>query len=480
MPHQETGRLVGQVDSMDDLILSIKGHDRCRPYAHFDRRVSLDRCADKVTSPAYVAKHSFFPLIENDQRRMKKDEDGNITKCPRPIRYAAHFDSCIYRYYSAQLNLRYNEWAVRLGFDASAIAYRNNHPGMSNIQYASRAFDYIRKAGRCRVLTSDFSDFFESLDHHYLKQQLRTFFPKGMPADYYRVFKSATRYSVVDIRDLLEWHGLPYSRTGVARLNRKFTVIPQDEFKEFAKGHAARPWKIPEHAGRGIPQGLPVSGVLANIYMMGFDERMAGLAREHGALYMRYSDDLIVACASEAGYGALVEEAAKLCRAIPGLEIQESKTAEYSVSDGRVVRCGGLLDSDGGGKLGTPTKIDYLGFSFDGSEVRVRQKAITRYYRRSYRAISNLYSGNQRPSRKRVRRFYLTYSSRGAKPAVDKKRGVIRRGNFITYVNRAVAEFPGDPITVDTKRHYEKFHKRRRMIEQKKLINLHSRNRSGR
>ena len=175
------GRLVGQVGSMRDLILSIKGHDRCRPYAHFDRRVSLDRCAEKVTSPEYVSKHSFFPLIENDQRRMKKDEDGNITKRPRPIRYAAHFDSCIYRYYSALLNLRYNERAERFGFDASVVAYRNNQPGMSNIQYASRAFDFIRKVGKCRVLTSDFSDFFESLDHRYLKQQLCMFFPDGMP-----------------------------------------------------------------------------------------------------------------------------------------------------------------------------------------------------------------------------------------------------------------------------------------------------------
>lgn len=464
------GRLVGQVGSMRDLILSIKGHDRCRPYAHFDRRVSLDRCAEKVTSPEYVSKHSFFPLIENDQRRMKKDEDGNITKRPRPIRYAAHFDSCIYRYYSALLNLRYNERAERFGFDASVVAYRNNQPGMSNIQYASRAFDFIRKVGKCRVLTSDFSDFFESLDHRYLKQQLCMFFPDGMPADYYRVFKSATRYSVVDIRDLLEWHGLPYSRTGVARLNRKFTVIPQDEFKGFVKEHAVRPWKSPDYTGCGIPQGLPVSGVLANIYMMVFDERMAGLAREYGALYMRYSDDLIVACASEAGYGALVEEVAKLCCAVPGLEVQKSKTAECFVSNGRVVRCGGFLDSDAGGKRGASAKIDYLGFSFDGSEVRVRQSTITRYYRRSYRAISNLYSRNQRPSRKRVRRFYLTYSSRGAKPIIDRKHGVVRRGNFITYVNRAASAFPDDPIAVDTKRHYEKFHRRRRVVEQRKLI----------
>ena len=470
MPHQEAGRLVGQVDGMDDLILSIKGHDRCRSYAHFDRRVSLDQCADKVTSSEYVSRHSFFPLIENDQRRMKKDENGNIAKRPRPIRYAAHFDSCIYRYYSALLNLRYNEQAKRFGFDASAIAYRNNHPGMSNIQYASRAFDYIRKAGKCRVFTSDFSDFFESLDYRYLKRQLRMFFPDGMPADYYRVFKSATRYSVVDIRDLLEWHGLPYSRTGVARLNRKFTVIPQDEFKEFVKGHSVSPWNSPDHTGRGIPQGLPVSGVLANIYMMEFDGRMAGLARECGALYMRYSDDLIVACASEAGYDLLVEEVARLCHSISGLEIQESKTAEYTISDGRVVRCGGRLDPDGGGKGGASTKIDYLGFSFDGSEVRVRQKTITRYYRRSYRAISNLYFRNQRPSRKRVWRFYLTYSSRGARPVIDRKRGVVRRGNFITYVNRAASVFPNDPIKVDTKRHYEKFHRRRKMVEQKKLI----------
>lgn len=454
---------------MDDLIFTIKGHDRCRPYAHFDRRVSLDRCVDKVTSPEYVSKHSFFPLIENDQRRMKKDEDGNITKRPRPIRYAAHFDSCIYRYYSALLSLRYNERAQRLGFDDSAIAYRNNHPGMSNIQYASRAFDYIREAGSCQVLTSDFSDFFESLDHHYLKRQLRTFFPDGIPADYYRVFKSATRYSVVDIRYLLEWHGLPYSRTGVARLNRKVTVIPQDEFREFVKGHVKRPWKSPDHAGRGIPQGLPVSGALANIYMMGFDERMAGLAREHGALYMRYSNDLIVACASEGGYRCLVEEVRKLCGEIPGIRVQESKTAEYLFTDGRVVRCGGALDAAAAGRRGKASKIDYLGFSFDGREVRVRQRTITRYYRRSYRAISNLYLDGCRPSRKRVRKFYATYTSCGARPVFDEKHRIVRRGNFITYVGRAAAELPDDPIEVDTKRHHEKFRKRRSEVERKKL-----------
>ncbi len=454
---------------MDDLILGIKGHDRCRTYAHFDRRVSLDQCADKVTNPEYVSKHSFFPLIENDQRRMKKDECGNIIKRPRPIRYAAHFDSCIYRYYSAQLNLRYNERAERCGFDASAIAYRNNHLGMSNIQYASRAFDYIRRAGKCWVLTSDFSDFFESLEHRYLKKQLRTFFPDGIPADYYRVFKAATRYSVVDIRHLLKWHGLPYSRTGVARLNRKFTVIPQEEFKDFVKKHVEKPWESGGHIGKGVPQGLPVSGVLANIYMMGFDEKMAGLAREHGALYMRYSDDLIVACASKDGYGLLVEEAAKLRSDIPGLDIQKNKTAEYSFSGGGVIRCGGLLDCVVEADRGKPSKIDYLGFSFDGSEVRVRQKTISRYYRRAYRALSNLYSGGQRPSRKRVRKFYRTYSSRGARPVRDGKHGVVRRGNFITYINRAMVEFPQDPIAVDTKRHYEKFHRRRKMVEKRKL-----------
>ena len=134
-----------------------------------------------------------------------------------------------------------------------------------------------------------------------------------------------------------------------------------------------------------------------------------------------------------------------------------------------MVRCGGLLDPVGEAECGSPSKIDYLGFSFDGSEVRVRQKTISRYYRRAYRAISNLYFGGQRPSRKRVRKFYRAYSSRGARPVSDGKHGVVRRGNFITYINRAMDEFPRDPIAVDTKRHYEKFRRRRKMVEKRKL-----------
>lgn len=49
-----------------------------------------------------------------------------------------------------------------------------------------------------------FGDFFESLDHRCFKEQLRSFFVGGISDDYYRVLKSATRYSAIDMHDLPE------------------------------------------------------------------------------------------------------------------------------------------------------------------------------------------------------------------------------------------------------------------------------------
>lgn len=46
---------------------------------------------------------------------------------------------------------------------------------------------------------------------------------------------------------------------------------------------------------KGIPQELPISAVLANIYMLVFDKAVNAEVKKANALYRRYSDDIIIA-----------------------------------------------------------------------------------------------------------------------------------------------------------------------------------------
>src|SRR5690606_13844326 len=46
--------------------------------------------------------------------------------------------------------------------------------------------------------------------------------------------------------------------------------------------------------GCGIPQGSPISALLSNIYMIGFDAAMQAYATKQGGSYRRYCDDILL------------------------------------------------------------------------------------------------------------------------------------------------------------------------------------------
>lgn len=56
----------------------------------------------------------------------------------------------------------------------------------------------------------------------------------------------------------------------------------------------------------GIPQGVHLSAVLSNLYMLDFDRRVAAAIEGMGGFYRRYSDDILIAVPAdaEAGFGA--------------------------------------------------------------------------------------------------------------------------------------------------------------------------------
>jgi len=77
-----------------------------------------------------------------------------------------------------------------------------------------------------------------------------------------------------------------------------------------------------------LPQGAPTSGSLANLVARPLDERLAHLAKEHGAQYTRYADDMTFSVSgsfSRSRALQVVREATDACRA-QGFEVHRAKT----------------------------------------------------------------------------------------------------------------------------------------------------------
>lgn len=152
------------------------------------------------------------------------------------------------------------------------------------------------------------------------------------------------------------------------------------------------------HIPQGIPQGSPISDILANIYMLDFDAEMATLVAKYDAYYRRYSDDILWICPE----GCVDDIRSKCHEAIEKqgrstLSIHPKKTTET-----HFLRMGRILSYSG-------NPFSYLGFWFDGEKALYREKTISGYQRDSVLSIQSF-----------VKRAYQ-------KGTGDKKKGI--KGN---------------------------------------------------
>ncbi len=89
----------------------------------------------------------------------------------------------------------------------------------------------------------------------------------------------------------------------------------------------------------GIPQGSPLSPVMANIVLLPFDAKMVALP----GTYVRYADDMMVLCGSEGeAAGALTLAGTGLAGL--GLRLNEGKTAIQPLHDAAFLGCGFHLE----------------------------------------------------------------------------------------------------------------------------------------
>lgn len=418
-----------------------------KPYAHFDWRTDIGQQWEYIADPDKIAKHGFYPFIHYEKRTLKYSKKKGHKEKKRDICYAAHIDRCIYQYYSFLLNELYNERVKKDGASASAVAYRTDlHE--NNIHFSKRAFDFIKVNSPVHVMIGDFTGFFDNLDHAYLKQQWCSLMGVDrLPPDHFKVFKNITSYSKMELTDLLRINGLEDTKSDRKKMNGMARVLTPEQFKENRS-------LIQKHVQPyGIPQGSPISGILANVYMLDVDKQINDAVNELGGMYIRYSDDfmIILPDAPEVDAAKELKRIADMVKQAPRLTLEPSKTQYFHFENGVLTNCGKIFHENADDSSRT---INFLGFSFDGQKVRIRSKTVSKYYYRMYRKARNIAKmGGYTPDGKRItgENLYMTYSRKGAKKGP---------GNFLTYVNRAASEYgPNEPIKRDTRKHMQKIRK---------------------
>jgi hypothetical protein len=477
-----------------------------RGYPHFSNKTPLSvrkKILTYILNSKNVAKHSFLPLIfkEIKQRRYKEsnfngtlkrshkkqNKEGKIvsnTKI-RPILYATHIDAHIYSYYTQKIiGPKYEAYLKKskILFD-SITAYRRIETDdklkyKNNVHFAKDVFDEIKKRENCVALVLDVENFFPTLNHKKIKLAWAKILGyKSLPKDHYNLFKAVTRFSFVNLKDLKTKNN-HFDEKVLAqhKKNGKHTFF--DNIQELLKSdiiiHKNQKKNEITKKLMGIPQGLPISALIANIYMLAFDEAIINeLTKKHNVFYRRYSDDIVVLCKENQikfVEDFIVDEVAKI-----DLEISKEKTEKtlFKLNNNRLESF--KIKEDGSLQDNFP--LNYLGFEFYGYQTLIKSKNLANFYRemkqtvkRKHKRVEYIkekYLEDEAPLFKR--KLYRLYSFKGVKSrklpakrtdfingkAVTKKYDRKFRGNYLRYAYRASDDLNAPEIKRQLRNHWK-------------------------
>lgn len=449
-----------------------------RKYNHFDLWISYNKVKKYIMDPNNIKAHGFYPLIHFEIPKPKWEREKgkasiNFDK-KRNIFYASHIDSWIYRYYAYKFNESYNQFLDNKHLNEVAVAYRNNLR-QNNIDFANKAFSFIRNLKEDNkelyVIIGDFTDFFDNLDHEYLKNNLKIVLgKKRLDDDEFAVFKNVTRASYVELVDIIKWHKLKDNKKSRRLVNKKnFNQGRILNVNYLGKN------KVEIHTDkvdRGIAQGTPISAVLSNIYMIKFDERLSILANNNGGFYQRYSDDFIfIFPSSFCSIEVILSELKACVKAVHGLTFKDEKRQIFKVSSDKIENITNKYSKDSNLDNHKSCLINYLGFSYDGQSVSVRGKTLSRYFSKlaisahaisrkteamnsidsEYKKIIPLYKVFNRFTYKGTKWYRRKYKNSKHKKHIQLIEN--KNGNFHDYINNAQKVFSQDEnISLVTKK----------------------------
>jgi hypothetical protein len=501
---------------------------KCSGYVHVTNRIGDSQFAKierKISNPEWVEEHAFFPLLKKTvkTRRYKKmwySSEGkpfrnhfNATKGEsnaknRPIEYATHIDSLIFSYYAKEIlgPIYDQELKTNSTLNDSVTAYRkipiepDNKSCKSNIYFAAEVFEHIKQRGECVALAFDIESFFPNLDHKELKKAWAKLFNKtALDDDHFSVFKAATRYSYIDVDDL-RIRKVKKHQQKVGFDEQKLANLRTQNIHAFFKSpkemrEAIKSGEIPLHVNKknkGIPHGLPISALLANLYMLAFDKSIVeNIVQPFNSFYRRYSDDIIIVC-NKKDY-LYIKNFVQSEIQKSKLSISEDKTEVcfFTYKNEKLTVEREIKTIEGKTILKHNMPLVYLGFEFYGDKTLIKSANLSKFYRRMKKAIKAKTNFAKRSMHnqgrdendwilfeRKLRRIYTHLGAKSRKwtttktiyklnkieqrykpKRISKQNGkpIFKeyRGNTLTYAYRAAETMKEPAIRKQMKRHFE-------------------------
>lgn len=475
-----------------------------RGYPHFSNKTPLSirkNIERYVTNQKKVSQHSFSPLIfkEIKQRRYKlSDFNGKLIRSHkklkngkptsnskiREILYATHIDAHVYSYYAQQIiTPKYEEYLKQNKLLSSSItAYRQIETDdrlkfKNNVHFAKDVFDEIKKRENCVALVLDIENFFPSLNHKKLKLAwAKILGHKTLPKDHFNLFKATTRFSYVNLNDLKTKNG-HFNEKQLAEYRKKGKHTFFENVKELINSDIIIHKNQKQNAKKqliGIPQGLPISALLANIYMLAFDESVINeITLKHNVFYRRYSDDIVMIC--KENQIQLIEDFVKdeMKKNQLAISLEKTEKTLFKINNTRLQSY--KLENNGSLKENVP--LNYLGFEFYGYQNLIKSKNLANFYREMKQTIKRKHKRVETIKEKYLldeapiykRKIYRLFSFKGEKTRMlpAKRTEFINgkaktklferkfRGNYIRYAYRASNDLEAPEIKRQLRNHWK-------------------------
>lgn len=254
---------------------------------------------------------------------------------------------------------------------------------------------------------------------------------KTLSNDWYQVYKVLTNFHYIERDKLLNY--LNKKKSDLYKKGIGFNPICTDqEFRELIKENNGLIEKNPNiHNKVGIPQGTNISGLLANIYLFEFDKIIKELVEQkYSGCYRRYSDDIFVVVPGTNEAESVIEEiVSALSSCGGGLKLSNKKTVVYSFNKGKCHAIPVSIRQE----ACSEGAMQYLGFTYDGRNVRIRNATLGNFWKEAKPHIKNMViSGFQSQGKSPKGKIYGLYSH-----LKNKSNRNSFSGNFYSYIRKS-------------------------------------------